>query len=89
MINMCDIPPRGLKMASCMIANTTSVKHVIQRCFDDFNKMRARNAFMFWYENEGMGADEFQQADGNIVYVLGHYASYETGDKDQGEGEKE
>ena len=50
---VCDIPPRGLKMAGTFIANSTSIQTLFNRILDQFVSMFRRRAFLHWYTSEG------------------------------------
>ena len=51
---VCDIPPRGLKMAGTFIANSTSIQTLFNRILDQFVSMFRRRAFLHWYTSEGI-----------------------------------
>lgn len=59
MVSMCDIPPRGLKMSSNLIANSTAVSEVYERVLKNFNLLSSRKAFYHWYTLEGYEESEF------------------------------
>jgi tubulin beta len=50
---VCDIPPRGLKMASTFIGNSTAVQEIFKRVSEQFTAMFRRKAFLHWYTGEG------------------------------------
>ena len=50
---VCDIPPRGLKMAGTFIANSTSIQSLFSRILQQFVSMYSRRAFLHWYTSEG------------------------------------
>ena len=91
MTAMCDIPPRGLKMASTFIGNTTSVKDLFQRVGIQFTAMFRRKAFLHWYTGEGMDETEFTECESNMNDLVSEYESYQTAttDDDNVEGEEE
>ncbi|CAL1528215.1 unnamed protein product, partial [Lymnaea stagnalis] len=51
---ICDIPPRGLKMAATFIGNTTAMQEIILRISRQYNALLSRKAFLHWYLGEGM-----------------------------------
>ena len=50
---VCDIPPRGLKVAGTFMANSTSIQTLFSRILDQFVSMYRRRAFLHWYTSEG------------------------------------
>lgn len=50
---VCDIPPRGLKMAATFIGNTTAIQELFRRISEQFDSMYKRKAFLHWYMGEG------------------------------------
>ena len=50
---VCDIPPRGLKIAGTFMANSTSIQTLFTRILDQFVSMYRRRAFLHWYTSEG------------------------------------
>ncbi len=90
MIGLCDIPPRGLKMASNFIGNTTAIKEVIERIFKQFQIMKSRRAFFHWYVNEGLEEDDFGQVESGLADLIAELKNKETlTNKEQGEGAEE
>merc|ERR1712146_364814 len=79
--SICDIPPKGLKMATCFIGNTTA--------------MFRRKAFLHWYTGEGMDEMEFTEAESNMNDLVSEYQQYqdataeEEGEFDEEEEEME
>ena len=51
---ICDIPPKGLKMAVCFVGNTTAIQEMFKRVAEQFTGMFRRKAFLHWYTGEGM-----------------------------------
>jgi tubulin beta len=92
--SICDIPPRGLKMAATFIGNTTAFRELFTRVDSQFQKMYARRAFIHWYVNEGLETVEFDEARSNMTDLIQEYEMYETagvtdekeGEEDEGEG---
>ena len=60
---VCDIPPRGLKMASTFIGNSTAVQEIFKRVSEQFTAMFRRKAFLHWYTGEGMLVTKFTKTD--------------------------
>ena len=51
---VCDIPPRGLKMASTFVGNSTAIQELFKRISEQFTAMFRRKAFLHWYTGEGV-----------------------------------
>ena len=58
MTSVCDIPPRGLKMASTFVGNSTAIQEIFKRISEQFSAMFRRKAFLHWYTG----------ADGAIIF---------------------
>merc|ERR1739847_178843 len=43
---ICDIPPKGLKMAVCFVGNTTAIQEMFKRVAEQFTGMFRRKAFL-------------------------------------------
>lgn len=52
-VAVCDIPPRGLKMSSTFIGNSTAIQEIFKRISEQFTVMFRRKAFLHWYTGEG------------------------------------
>merc|ERR1711881_295730 len=63
---VCDIPPKGLKMAVCFVGNTTAIQEMFKRVAEQFTAMFRRKAFLHWYTGEGMDEMEFTEAVSNM-----------------------
>ena len=63
---VCDIPPRGTKMAATFIGNSTSIQELFKRISEQFTAMFRRKAFLHWYTGEGMDEMEFTEAESNM-----------------------
>merc|ERR1712196_747031 len=61
-----DIPPKGLKMASTIIGNSTAIQELFKRVSEQFTAMFRRKAFLHWYTGEGMDEMEFTEAESNM-----------------------
>jgi tubulin beta len=85
--SICDIPPRGLKMAATFIANAAAFRKSFTRVDSQFGKMCARRAFIVWYVNEGLETVEFGEPRSNMT---DHIQEYETAGVDEvGENEED
>merc|ERR1712094_34021 len=63
---ICDIPPKGLKMAVCFVGNPTAIQEMFKRVAEQFTGMFRRKAFLHWYTGEGMDELEFTEAESNM-----------------------
>ncbi len=77
MTAVCDIPPRGMKMAATFMANTTALQTVFGRIQRQFSAMWKRKAFVHWYTGEGMEDDEFGNSEGNVLDLINEYQQYQ------------
>lgn len=74
---VCDIPPRGLKIAACFLGNTTAMQQPFQRFTRHFELMYNRKAFLHWYMGEGMDQMEFTEASSNLQDLIAEYQQYQ------------
>lgn len=74
---VCDIPPRGLKMSSTFIGNTTAIQELFKRISEQFTVMFRRKAFLHWYTGEGMDEMEFTEAESNMNDLVFEYQQYQ------------
>lgn len=51
-LQVCDIPPKGLKMSATFIGNTTAIQEMFKRIGEQFTAMFRRKAFLHWYTGE-------------------------------------
>lgn len=58
---VCDIAPRGLKMAATFVGNSTAIQELFKRVSEQFTAMFRRKAFLHWYTGEGMDEMEFTE----------------------------
>eukprot|EP01018_Ginkgo_biloba_P031803 Gb_15855 [translate_table: standard] len=88
--SVCDIPPKGLKMSSTFVGNSTSIQEMFRRVSEQFTAMFRRKAFLHWYTGEGMDEMEFTEAESNMNDLVSEYQQYQdaTAD-DEGEFEEE
>merc|ERR1739842_89270 len=85
----CDIPPRGLKMSSTFIGNTTSIQSFFKRVGEQFTAMFRRKAFLHWYIGEGMDEMEFTEAESNMNDLVSEYQQYQDATADDDDFEDE
>merc|ERR1719456_888017 len=91
--SVCDIPPKGLKMASIFIGNSTAIQELWKRVSEQFTGMFRRKAFLHWYTGEGMYEMEFTEAESNMNDLVSEYqqcqdaTAEEEGEFDEEEGE--
>ncbi|KAL1170192.1 hypothetical protein V6Z11_A05G196700 [Gossypium hirsutum] len=89
--SVCDIPPRGLKMSSTFIGNSTSIQEMFRRVSEQFTAMFRRKAFLHWYTGEGMDEMEFTEAESNMNDLVAEYQQYQDAtveDEEEYEGEE-
>jgi tubulin beta len=90
---ICDIPPKGLKMAVVFVGNSTAIQEMFKRVAEQFTGMFRRKAFLHWYTGEGMDEMEFTEAESNMNDLVSEYQQYqdataeEEGEFDEEEGE--
>merc|ERR1711959_248329 len=91
--SVCDIPPKGLKMAVGFLGNSTAIQEMFKRVAEYFTGMFRRKAFLHWYTGEGMDEMEFMEAESNMNDLVSEYQQYqdataeEEGEFDEEEGE--
>merc|ERR1712142_540789 len=87
---VCDIPPRGLKMAATFIGNSTAIQELFKRISEQFTAMFRRKAFLHWYTGEGMDEMEFTEAESNMNDLVSEYQQYqEATAEEEGEFDEE
>ncbi|GAB1200862.1 Tubulin/FtsZ, GTPase domain-containing protein [Aspergillus pseudonomiae] len=82
---VCSVPPKGLKMASTFIGNSTSIQELFKRIGDQFSSMFRRKAFLHWYTSEGMDEMEFTEAESNMNDLVSEYQQYQEASIDDEE----
>ncbi|KAL6866651.1 tubulin beta-2 chain [Trichoderma chlorosporum] len=82
---LCAIPPRGLKMSSTFIGNSTSIQELFKRVGEQFSAMFRRKAFLHWYTGEGMDEMEFTEAESNMNDLVSEYQQYQEAGIDEEE----
>merc|ERR1711981_227465 len=85
---VCDIPPKGLKMASIFIGNSTAIQEMFKRVGEQFTSMFRRKAFLHWYTGEGMDEMEFTEAESNMNDLVSEYQQYQDATAEDEEGDK-
>mmetsp|Transcript_114 Transcript_114/g.191 ORF Transcript_114/g.191 Transcript_114/m.191 type:complete len:452 (+) Transcript_114:77-1432(+) len=86
---VCDIAPRGLKMSTTFIGNSTCIQEMFKRVSEQFTLMFRRKAFLHWYTGEGMDEMEFTEAESNMNDLVSEYQQYQDagiGDDEEEEG---
>ncbi|KAL3040317.1 hypothetical protein OYC64_011364 [Pagothenia borchgrevinki] len=76
-VAVCDIAPRGLKMASTFIGNSTAIQELFKRISEQFSAMFGRKAFLHWFTGEGMDEMEFTEAESNMNDLVAEYQQYQ------------
>ena len=82
---VCDIPPRGLKMSSTFIGNSTAIQDLFKRINDQFTAMFRRKAYLHWFTGEGMDEMEFTEAESNMNDLVSEYQQYQDATVDDEE----
>jgi tubulin beta len=81
--SICNIPPKGLKMSSVFIGNSTAIQEAFKRVADQFAVMFRRKAFLHWYTGEGMDEMEFTEAESNLNDLVSEYQQYQDATADE------
>jgi len=81
--SICDVPPKGLKMSSVFIGNSTAIQEAWKRVADQFTVMFRRKAFLHWYTGEGMDEMEFTEAESNLNDLISEYQQYQDATADE------
>merc|ERR1712207_68277 len=87
--SVCDIPPKGLKMATTFVGNTTAIQDMFKRVAEQFTAMFRRKAFLHWYTGEGMDEMEFTEAESNMNDLVSEYQQYQDATAEDDEFEDE
>merc|ERR1719451_202101 len=88
--SICDIPPKGLKMSTTFIGNSTAIQETWKRVAEQFTAMFRRKAFLHWYTGEGMDEMEFTEAESNMNDLVSEYQQYQDASaEDEGEFDEE
>merc|ERR1712194_357209 len=75
--SVCDIPPKGLKMACGFLGNSTAIQEMFKRVGEQFTGMFRRKAFLHWYTGEGMDEMDFTEAESNMNDLVSEYQQYQ------------
>lgn len=78
MSSLCNVPPKGLKMSSTFVGNSTSIQEVWRRVGSQYQQMYKRRAYLHWYTGEGMEEMEFNEAQHNLNDLITEYQQYES-----------
>ncbi|XP_072496582.1 tubulin beta chain-like [Notamacropus eugenii] len=70
---VCDIPPRGLKMAITFIGNSTAIQEFFKHISEQFIAVFHQKAFLHWYTGKGMDKMEFTEAESNMNDLVSEY----------------
>ncbi|KAL7374094.1 hypothetical protein ABVT39_021882 [Epinephelus coioides] len=84
-VAVCDIAPRGLKMAATFIGNSTAIQELFKRISEQFSAMFRRKAFLHWFTGEGMDEMEFTEAESNMNDLVSEYQQYQEATANDGE----
>merc|ERR1711865_526331 len=84
--SVCDISPKGLKMAAVFLGNSTAIQEMFKRVSEQFTAMFRRKAFLHWYTGEGMDEMEFTEAESNMNDLVSEYQQYQDATAEE-EGE--
>merc|ERR1711907_925417 len=87
--SICDIPPKGLKMSTTFIGNSTAIQEMFKRISEQFTAMFRRKAFLHWYTGEGMDEMEFTEAESNMNDLVSEYQQYQDATAEEGEDEED
>jgi tubulin beta len=75
--SVCDVAPKGHKMAATFIGNSTAIQELFKRVGEQFTAMFRRKAFLHWYTGEGMDEMEFTEAESNMNDLVSEYQQYQ------------
>jgi tubulin beta len=82
---LCSIPPKGLKISSTFVGNSTAIQEIFRRVGEQFTAMFRRKAFLHWYTSEGMDEMEFTEAESNMNDLVSEYQQYQDATADDGD----
>ncbi|XP_012675041.2 tubulin beta chain-like [Clupea harengus] len=72
-VSACNVAPRGLKISSTFIGNSTAIQEIFKRISGQFTAMFRRRAFLHWYTGEGMDEMEFTEAESDVHDLVAEY----------------
>ncbi|KAG7525928.1 tubulin beta-5 chain [Solea senegalensis] len=84
-VAVCDVAPRGLKMAATFIGNSTAIQELFKRISEQFSAMFRRKAFLHWFTGEGMDEMEFTEAESNMNDLVSEYQQYQEATANDGD----
>eukprot|EP00386_Alphamonas_edax_P008038 GDKI01026491.1.p1 GENE.GDKI01026491.1~~GDKI01026491.1.p1 ORF type:complete len:442 (+),score=93.53 GDKI01026491.1:230-1555(+) len=82
--SICDIPPKGLRMAAAFVGNNSCINEMYRRVGEQFSAMFRRKAYLHWYTNEGMDEMEFTEAESNMNDLMSEYQQCQEASPDDG-----
>merc|ERR1712159_968635 len=85
---VCDIPPKGLKMAVTFLGNSTAVQEMFKRVGEQFTSI-SEKAFLHWYTGEGMDEMEFTESESNMNDLVSEYQYQDATAEEEGEFDEE
>jgi len=85
--SVCDVAPRGNKMAVAFAGNSTSIQGVFQKVVAYYSTLARRKSYWHWYTGEGMDEQEFNEAEQNIVDLINEYQEKEEVAAGGGDGD--
>jgi len=74
--SVCEILPKGLRMAVALVGNSTSIQEMFQRIDAQFRMLFERKAFLKGYTDQGMDELEFTEAQSSINDLVNEYQRY-------------
>ncbi|KAB1259953.1 Tubulin beta-4A chain [Camelus dromedarius] len=87
---VCDIPPRGLKMAATFIGNSTAIQELFKRISEQFTALfRARPSALFTGRGGAWTTMTFTEAESNMNDLVSEYQQYQDATAEEGEFEEE
>jgi tubulin beta len=75
---VCYIPPKGLKMPSTFIGNTTAIQELVKHILEEFATTFRCKAFLHWNTGEGMVGMEFTEDGSNTNDLVLEYQQYQV-----------
>jgi len=75
--SVCDVAPRGQKMAVAFAGNCTAIQGMFRRVLGFYEGLLRRKSFMHWYTGEGMDEAEFIEAESNMKDLVNEYQTHQ------------